>query len=162
MAQESNPDDILLTVKVPYLDYAPNIGPNYDSLLQNFVNPHIYIEHNIPISRSDFHRFIHQIWYLGFNAGLITIRNKDITEVWYGKHKDDDHHSVENKKDFIKFTLLWKLHFPVPLSFPFVHLTKQEQWDLINPKLRPYISSCSLGTNCGKCTKCDEFNRIIK
>lgn len=154
----SNPEDVLLTIdiEIPGItksfdkDKIENIAQFYNKKIEYSVVS-IPCVSNIPV---------HQLYTFILVAGFWVARSNDIKEVWYGLNNTD----LDDGKKFFyqKFLDCWNiLHPSVSFKFPLENLTKKEQWEMIPDEVKPFIATCSLRTNCGKCPKCKEFQKYV-
>ena len=103
--------------------------------------------------------FVHQINFIMPMANIMCINDPEISEVWYGRNKNDSRHAQAEKA-----IAAWNILQPnVPWLHPLFHLNKYETWALIPDDIKPLVSSCIFHNNCGKCFKCEEFiEHVVK
>lgn len=96
---------------------------------------------------------IHRVYY-GFNAGIRFAGDTrgDSHSEWV----DDHFRSMER--------VLSRIQIPVKFAAPLRHLSKLDQWNSIPKDIQELVHTCVHPTlnQCGKCSKCDEFNLMQK
>lgn len=159
MLTKANCDDILVTVLEVYGRPVTGLHLSNIEHIAKYYNKQIhYVKANIPINPP---MFVHQMWYLHALTTLWVVKDPDISEVWCGRHSTDL--QDPNLRSFIDRMMgIWNLTHPnVPFNHPLDHLTKLEQWELIPDKVKLFVSSCSINSQCGICSKCKEFSELI-
>lgn len=72
-------------------------------------------------------------------ASLFAERLPHLTEVWWGCHKTDTH----DDEKWSRYREAWALMHPTcKVRQPLEHLTKKEQWELIDDEVKPFVISC--------------------
>ncbi len=89
----------------------------------------------------------------------------DADEVWYGVHYDDNipqMHQIDTM-----FKTMRGLSVPLCTTIskaPLYHLSKKDQWDMIDVDIKPLVVYCqrTVREPCGECGKCKEWNKFVK
>lgn len=96
-----------------------------------------------------------QMWALSRMASLWVSTFKDVTEVWWGRNRDDIR--PEMAAEFGRIEASWNVAHPnVGLHSPVSHMSKAECWDAIPQAVRHLVHSCIHVEPCGECGKCQE------
>jgi 7-cyano-7-deazaguanine synthase in queuosine biosynthesis len=154
MLNLANPNDIILTVDMPY---KPGISYNKDNVeniagMLGFEITKAKISLDYPIKN-----FAHQINLLMPLANFLCLGDEEINEVWFGRSNQDGRHP--QAETYLK---AWKLLQPnVPWNYPLINFSKKEIWNMIPEDIQPFVSSCVFQHNCGHCPKCQEFKERI-
>ncbi len=166
MAQASEEGDLLLTIRPPFAEYFSGINPKAGDIARLYEREHQQMDSWILPELPSRVRFVHQIWWLGLTAELLTRRYPDYDMIWYGgytRSMEDVAVKVKHSVRTGEVDKQWRdFHWEHPglVTTPYRHLTKAEQWSLIDPKVRPLVSPCLKGFRCGECWKCDEFQTV--
>ena len=86
-------------------------------------------------------------------AELLVAKLPNVTELWWGCHNEDSHDEAK----WSRFRQAWKLMHPhCAVLQPLQHLSKKEQWDLIDDNIKEYVVSCyqhhpEIKGNCKMC-----------
>jgi 7-cyano-7-deazaguanine synthase in queuosine biosynthesis len=100
--------------------------------------------------------FVHQMRVFVSVANLWVAKTPQITEVWCGRNSAEP--GVLLKPFIEQMMAAWAvLHPNVQFLHPLDHLSKRQQWELIPPDVKPFLSSCVYHTLCGRCHKCMEW-----
>lgn len=133
----------------------PTFHPtNAEKIVKSFGYDPIYFSSKIKQSSRE---FIHQYHVFLAAANFFCLGDTEISEVWTGLNKDMLVHESWSKI----LNAFHILHPTVSWVAPFDHMTKLEQWNKIPEDIKPLVSTCIYHTNCGTCTKCQEFQELI-
>jgi hypothetical protein len=170
-----NPDDTIITIE----DTSPGEKPSFNRMaVQNIAAVMNFDVHfctvNLPFKRPD-RCWNYQLWYFLPIASLWVVKDRHITELWYGIEKVDpmigdrvNPSSLEEpNKKYKSLKAAWDTMFPhVPIVFPLEQYTKPEQWAFIPDHVKPLVRTCLSNTNpnedsnCGTCRKCQELKLL--
>jgi len=149
-------EDILLLSELPFRKYENGYDIEKCHLIaDHFGNRLITYKCEMP---DDGKKWQHQIHWLMFAAHLYVNSRDDITEVWYGRTKEENTVFTPEKRAIYKnhedawSILNPKINFFKPLEF----LKKKQQWNLIPDEVKPFVVSCIFNNDCGTCHKCEE------
>lgn len=145
--------DIIISINSPYKQIN-TYTKNSEHILDYYKLKREYVDVTVPCVNG----FVHQLDYFIPIAILIhhTIKFK---EIWIGRCVEDMTPEILQKVDNLQKGLS---HFcDVKINHPLDYLTKQQQYDLIPNKIKPYVMSCIYENNCGRCHKCEEKNSLI-
>lgn len=107
---------------------------------------------------------IQDTWYWLMPA-IIEAAKRDVDEVWFGIHGDDNIPQMYEVEDLFSEGLKLTGHYPkTSLVAPWWNLSKQELYNRIDVDIRPYIVYCTLneGMPCEECGKCREWQKFVK
>ena len=131
----------------------PKTGEHYRSLWGNTAPPMFFTWTNIAQLVNLHNPQIHRIYY-GFNAGIHEANDGlgDCHTDWVDEH----FRSIEN--------VLAKLNIPTKMSAPLGNMSKLDQWNSLPEEIQKLVHTCvdSVQSHCGKCTKCREFEYMLK
>ena len=152
-------DDIVITVT----DKTPNgMRLTYDPIAVKQISNHFGIKVQncnveIPYDAGEI-KFVHQMWLFLSVANLWAAKNNEITELCFGANKEE---FQDLMPELYRIYEGWDiLHPKVKFNHPLVHLSKQEQWNLIPDKVKPMVRTCIMISNCGRCRKCLELKNL--
>lgn len=152
-------DDLLLVCEVPFKDYKP--GYNLDTcrkIAKRYGMQLVTFSCGLQFNRTE---WLHQLNWLLMAANLVVKGSKNYTEVWIGLQPKDVEAQYKQSIYGQMFGMWEVLNPEVMLRAPMRHLTKKMQWKLIPDDIKSLVNSCSEGTNCGTCRKCEEFKTGI-
>ena len=89
----------------------------------------------------------------------------EVDEVWYGVHKDDDIDQMNDIDDIWRRTVgISRPGCKTISKAPLHHLSKQQQWDMIDVDIKPLVVYCQRTVHepCGECGKCKEWKKFVK
>ena len=72
-------------------------------------------------------------------ASIVCSKMREITEIVWGEHKHDIFSGATWPQYVEAFNIM---HPKIKVHMPLAHLTKQEQWEMIDDKVKPYVISC--------------------
>lgn len=154
MLNLAGPNDIILSVDMPYavgVSYSETNAEKIVNML-GFELTKAKVSINHPIKS-----FAHQINLLMPIANFMCLADPEITEIWFGRGKQDERHPQAET-----YLQAWRVLQPnVPWNYPLISFSKKEIWESIPDDIRPYVNSCIFQTNCGQCPKCKEFEERI-
>jgi len=103
---------------------------------------------------------MYQLHWLLAVAGVFVEKRVRIRQVWYGLHQGEPH-EPRTRGEYERLKTMWAAWHPqVSLVSPFIHLTKDWQWDLIPDEVRPLVRNCLTLNDCGTCRKCLELKAL--
>lgn len=170
-----NPEDPVITIQ--------DISPGEEATFNRLAVQNIAAAMNFDVEFCTFHipfqrpkrSWNYQMWYFLPIAGLRIIKDRRITELWYGGEKAGSEPPFtegvtsldEPNKKYKRLKAAWDTMFPhVPLVFPLEQYTKQEQWAFIPDHVKPLVRTCVTNIhptedkNCGICRKCQELKLL--
>ena len=155
----ATPNDILVTIR----DESPNGIPlTYEPEAVRTISEHYgfkvnYCSVKLPYDEGK-PKFVYQLWLFHSIVSLWLAKDNSVKEVWYGLNKEE---YSKVYKDFQNIKDSWPiLHPSVELKHPLVHLSKEEQWNLIPGDVKPMVRNCLFNFNCRQCKKCLELKKL--
>lgn len=161
MLSISTPHDIILTIDwsndntlIPVYKYSAV------TYITKYYNRKLIIyKYPLPEYSSANFTFLHQMRIFISVCNIWAAQDATIGSIWCGRNSAEPSHDI---KEFIEQMMkAWNiLHPNVSFDHPLDHLSKFEQYQLIDPKVRPFVSSCITHNKCKNCFKCMELTWI--
>jgi 7-cyano-7-deazaguanine synthase in queuosine biosynthesis len=151
-------EDVLVTVLPTFpRDIVTSKLQSAQAIAQRFGFTMNYAQIQVPVE-PDPYNFVHQARTFLSVANLWVAKDTRITELWFGRCKED----INPPSRPVNIVEAWNLLYPdIPWTRPLEHVSKWDQWKSIPLDVQPLVSSCVVYNNCGKCYKCQEVQKLI-
>lgn len=152
--------DKLLTVFPTYPAGIPTFNEsNLKSIALHYGFTPIFAQIKLPLEPEPYN-FVHQLHTFFSISHLWVEKDQSIREVWYGLNNTDL--KPNNEPIYKRLMSAWDmLHPDTKFRFPLSYRSKKQQWDLIDTEIKPLVTTCITHNNCGTCSKCLEFTKLV-